>query len=113
MVRAVKRLLRRYGGELVLCHQGTESRFRGFLSPVRSGSWQNTQWELTALGELPRGQYVLIAPVGLVIQAGDTVSRGGKTYSLRRTEEVYYCENPVYIWGVCTEKGEEDPWAAK
>ncbi len=111
MERAIRRLLRRYGSPLGLARGEEAWEFRGFLYPVRSEARQNVQWELTALGQVPRGQYVLIAPAGLSCQSGDIVTRGEKEYLLRRSEQIYYGQTPVYIWGVCTEKGGDDPWA--
>ncbi len=111
MERAIRRLLRRYGGELRLARGDEVSDFRGFLYPVRSEARQNTQWELTALGQIPRGRYVLIAPAGLSCKAGDVVTRGEKAYLLRQVEQLYYCQSPVYTWALCTEKGGDDPWA--
>ena len=113
MVFTIEKILNRYGTCLVLRHGQQEESFRGFLQPSRSKSQQNLQRDFSALGQIPDGMYVLLAPACLEAKAGDAVALEDKSYELRRVEKVMYGDKPLYIWALCSEKGGEDFWATQ
>ena len=69
--------------------------------------------EATLLGEISRGQYAYLGPAEVVVQEGDTLTLGGKSYLLRRVERFYYQNQPLYLWGLCVEKGVNDTWGTQ
>ena len=101
MKRTIEKLFRRYGTRMTLHTIGSETEFQGFLHVVTSRSWQNTQRDMTVLGEDPGGQYVLIMPAGIQTVPGDTVKVGFCQYTLRRIEQILYQDTILYQWGLC------------
>ena len=49
----------------------------------------------------------------LSVKEGDTVKLGQKTYLFRRVEPYWYGNQPVYLWGLCVEKGVNDTWGTR
>ena len=99
-----------HGTDLTIV-SGEESRtVRGFFRAVNSKSWQSMESEATLLGEITRGQYVYMGPVGASVKEGDTLILGDRSYLFRRTELYYYGNQAVYQWGLCVEKGVNDTW---
>lgn len=82
-------------------------QFLGFLHFITSRSWQNSQRDMTVLGEDPGGLYVLIAPNRVQVKVGDTVEEGVWCYTVRRVEQVMYKDEILYQWGLCVKKGGE------
>ena len=111
MQKALQKIFGYWGSDLVLKSGTQETAFRGFLQHSASKSLQNMEKDFLPLGEIPGGQYTLIAPPETGAAAGDTVVLGQKSYELRRAETVMYGTEALYIWGLCTEKGGEDTWA--
>ncbi len=110
MRATVEKIMAEYGTDLTIV-SGLESRtVRGFFRAVNSKSWQSMESEATLLGEITRGQYVYMGPVGAAVQEGDTLILGDRTYLFRRTEVYYYGNGPLYQWGLCVEKGVNDTW---
>ena len=87
--------------------------YLAFFRAVNAKSWQSMESEATLLGEISRGQYAYIGPVGAQVREGDTLTLGDKTYLFRRAELYYYRNQPVYQWGLCVEKGVNDTWASQ
>ena len=110
MRRNVEKLMARYGTELTIYHGDTKKTVRGFFRAVNSKSWQSIESEATLLGEISRGQYAYLGPVGTQVWEGDTLELGGRTYLFRRVERYYFGNKPVYHWGLCVEKGVNDTW---
>ena len=110
---SIERLMRHYGTQMQLCHGETEKTVRGFFRAVDSESWQSIENEATPLGEMSRGQYTYIGPVAVAVEEGDTVKLGNKTYLFRRVEPYWYGNQPVYLWGLCVEKGVNDTWGTR
>lgn len=106
-------ILRQYGTEMILRHDGTEETVRGFLQPDRSKNWQSVVNASTALGEMPRHQYVYIGPAGAAVAEGDVLTLDKKNYIFHRAELYYYGNEPVYTWGLCIEKGVNDTWGTE
>lgn len=91
----------------------TEKTVRGFFRAVNTTSWQSLESEATPLGEISRGQYAYIGPIGAAVKEGDTLRLGEKTYLFRRVEPYYYGNQKVYVWGLCVEKGVNDTWGTQ
>ena len=113
MRRTVEQVMSRHGTDLTIV-SGTENKtVRGFFRAVNSKSWQSMESEATLLGEITRGQYVYMGPVGAAVKEGDTLILGGRSYLFRRTELYYYGNQAVYQWGLCVEKGVNDIWGIR
>ena len=113
MEKMVRKILEQYGTAMQVTSDGKTRDVRGFFQPVRSKSWQNMVSLDTPLGEAPRGQYIYIGPAGSDVQNGDVLTVGGKDYVFRRVEPYYYGDSPVYLWGLCVEKGVNDTWGSQ
>ena len=44
---------------------------------------------------------------------GDTLNLGTKSYLFRRVESYYFGNQPIYLWGLCVEKGVNDTWGTQ
>ena len=113
MKRMVEKILSQFGTDMVAQSGGTTRKIRGFLQAVNSASWQSRESEATLLGEISRGQYTFIGPVGSRVREGDTLTLGDRTYLLRRVEPYRYRNQEVYLWGLCVEKGVNDTWGSQ
>ena len=113
MRRMVEKILSQHGTDMTIT-SGTETKtVRGFFRAVNSKSWQSIESEATLLGEISRGQYSYIGPIGVNVKEGDTILLGEKTYLFRRVEPYYYGNQAVYLWGLCVEKGVNDTWGSQ
>lgn len=113
MRETLEKLMHRWGTDMTVVGLQGETPVRGFFQAVNTKSWQSMESTLSPMGAVSRGQYVFLAPIGPVIQEGDTLRLGGRSYVFRRIE-VYYFENqPVYQWGLCVEKGVNDTWGIR
>ena len=113
MKRMLEGVFRDYGTDMTIVSTGKEYTVRGFFRAVNSKSWQSMESEATLLGEISRGQYSYMGPAEVDVKEGDTIRLGGKRYLVRRVED-YYCKNtPVYRWGMCVEKGVNDTWGSQ
>ena len=113
MRKMVEKIMQQHGTDVTIVSKGTEKTARGFFRAVNSKSWQSVESEATMLGEITRGQYVYMGPVGVSIQEGDTLRLGGRSYLLRRVEPYYYGNQAVYQWALCVEKGVNDTWGTQ
>ena len=113
MRRMVDKILSQFGSDMVLQSGGSTRTVRGLLQAVNSSSWQSIESEATLLGEISRGQYTYIGPVGTPVREGDTLTLGEKSYLVRRAEFYYYGNQAVYQWGLCVEKGVNDTWGSQ
>lgn len=103
----------RYGTDMTLGTGEQAKTVRGFFRAVNSKSWQSVEAEASPLGEVSRGQYVYMGPAGTPVREGDTLGLGEKSYLFRRVEAYYYQNQPVYLWGLCVEKGVNDLWESQ
>lgn len=110
MLRAMEKMILRYGSEMVLIHDGQETSIRAFLQETQSRSQENAQREFSPLGEVYKGLHVYIGPVlpGAVI--GDQIVYQGRNFEMRRAEPVMVGNEKAYVWGLCVEKGGESQW---
>lgn len=113
MKKTVEKILKTWGTDMVLQSSSGTSCVRGLLQAVNSASWQSLESEATLLGEISRGQYTFIGPVASGAREGDTLVLGQKSYLLRRVEPYYYCNQAIYLWGLCVEKGVNDTWGSQ
>ena len=105
--------MRSHGTDMTITSGGSAKTVRGFFRAVNSKSWQSMESEATLLGEISRGQYAYIGPVGVRVLEGDTLVLGKKTYLFRRVEPYYYGNAEIYTWGLCVEKGVNDTWGSQ
>ncbi len=113
MKKMVDGILRQYGSKMILERSQGTVTVKGFFQPVRSKSWQSLNNVTTPLGEVPRRQYIYIGPVDTAVSLGDVLTIGESSYVFRRVEPYWYGEEPVYIWGMCVEKGVNDTWGSR
>jgi len=113
MEKTLEKIMDRWGTSVTLRSGGADTDFKAFLQETGSRTWQNMEKVFTPLGEVPRGQYLYLGPRKPVPQVGDVLIMGGRIFELRRAEEIYYGDKPVYCWGLCVEKGGEDTWASR
>ena len=113
MQQTMEKLMSRYGTDMTIVSGGNETTVRAFFRAVNSKSWQNMESVVSLLGEISRGQYVYIGPAGAAVKEGDTLNLGTKSYLLRRVEPYYFKNQPIYLWGLCVEKGVNDTWGTQ
>ena len=113
MREKVEKIMTQYGTDMTITSGSEVKSVRGFFRAVNSKSWQSMESEATLLGEISRGQYAYIGPVGVTVKEGDTISLGEKNYLFRRVEPYYYGNQAVYLWGLCVEKGVNDTWGSQ
>ena len=113
MRKTVEKIMQQHGTDLLIVSKGITKAARGFFRAVNSKSWQSMESEATMLGEITRGQYVYLGPVGVTVTEGDTLQLGGRSYLFRRVEPYYYGNEAVYQWGLCVEKGVNDTWGTQ
>ena len=106
----VEKTLARWGTDMVLQHRGESFSLRGLLYYSGSKSWRNMERDFSVLGRIPGGQYVYIGPAQPAAAVGDTLILGEKAYELRRAEQFYFGNVPMYCWGLCAEKGGVPIW---
>ena len=110
MRSAIEKILRRYGEQVVVERKEAPLAFRGIFQHTGSKDWHNMEKAYSLLGQIPRGQYMVLAPVGVLLEMGDRLRAGGRRFSIRRVETVSWRGKPIYSWGLCVELGEEDTW---
>lgn len=113
MVYAIEKVLLRYGAKLTLLRGEEQIPFRGFLQHYTSKSKQNSQHIYGALGEIPQGRYVIMAPLEPELKEGDILLQEGKKYEIRRIETIMCGPQQAYCWGLCTLRGDEDRWGSQ
>ena len=113
MRKTVESIMARHGTDLTIVSGEESKTARGFFRAVNSKSWQSMESEASLLGEITRGQYVYMGPVGVAVQEGDTLVLGEKSYLFRRVEPYYYGNRAIYSWGLCVEKGVNDTWGTR
>ncbi|MBO5323297.1 MAG: hypothetical protein J6A88_04255 [Oscillospiraceae bacterium] len=110
MQSTVEKILRKYGREITV-ERGEESLvFQGFFHHTGSKDWHNMEKAYTVLGQIPRGQYLVMAPTWIKLAMGDRICCDGKRYSVRRVEGETFQEERIYSWALCVELGKEDTW---
>ena len=110
---AMEDLMARWGTDMTIVSGEEETTVRGFFRAVNSKSWQNMESVVSLLGEISRGQYVYLGPADVAAKEGDTLNLGTKSYLFRRVEAYYFENQPIYLWGLCVEKGVNGTWGTQ
>lgn len=103
MQYSVSRVMKHFGDKLLVLRGEEKLQFRGFLQHFDSHSRQNMEFTYGPLGEIPKGQYILMVPVAPRLQVGDVILRGELKVIVRRLELFTVGDKPVYYWGLCEE----------
>ena len=106
----VEKVLRRYGETLLLRRYTGDMEICAVMQHTASLGWQNMQPVYSPLGEIPRGQYLLLVPLEPLLEKGDILRREEKWYTVRRVEKVWYRNQPIYCWCLCEERGRMRNW---
>ena len=107
MKKLVSRLIDRYGSDMTITTGGRKVPTRAFLQLVTSKSWQNMERMVSTGGEIPRGQFLYVGPADLPLRGRDILLTGGRTFIVRRADPIVYKNQPLFIWGLCVEGGDE------
>ena len=110
MRSTVEKILRRYGRDITVDRNGESLVFQGFFHHTGSKDWHNMEKAYTVLGQIPRGQYLVLAPTGVNLAMGDVIRCDGRRFSVRRVEEENLRDERIYSWALCVELGKEDTW---
>ena len=113
MRQQIEKMMAEHGTDMIVTGSARIYWVRGFLQAINSNSWQGMEREATLLGEFDRGLYRYIGPAEVPVLEGDTISLGKKSYLVRRVEPYYYGNDPIYLWGLCVEKGVNDYWTCR
>ena len=113
MKKTMETLMARWGTDMTIVSGEEEMTVRGFFRAVNSKSWQNMESVVSLLGEISRGQYVYLGPANVAVKEGDTLNLGTKSYLFRRVESYYFGNQPIYLGGLCVEKGVNDTWGTQ
>ena len=106
----VEKVLRKYGTPLVLRRYDGDREIHAVMQHTASLGWQNMQPVYSPLGEIPRGQYLLMVPLEPLLEKGDILCREDKWYTVRRVEKVWHRDQPIYCWCLCEERGRMRNW---
>lgn len=108
----IERFLTAYGAPTILARQDGEAfGLRALIQPRKSLSQRNAIKRITPLGEILGDTYLFICSVDCDAGVGDTLKRSdGTFYELRQVEKVMYKNEPIYLWGLCVQKGGGEAW---
>lgn len=111
MKERIRRLIAEHGSDAVITCDGVATNTRIFFQLVTSKSWQNMERMFCSGGEIPRGQFLFIAPPEIGVRRADLVDIDGRTFIVRRADAIIYRNERLFIWGLCVEGGGADPWS--
>ncbi|MBO2527029.1 MAG: hypothetical protein CW335_02475 [Clostridiales bacterium] len=106
----IARLINEYGSDATVSVGGAITTTKMFFQLVTSKSWQNMERMICSGGEIPRGQFLFIAPPEIGIHGADLVTLDGRNFIVRRADAIIYRNERLFIWGLCVEGGGADPW---
>lgn len=112
MRKTVEKILQRYGCEVTFRRITGDKKVYGFMQHTGSLSWQNMRVAMSPLGQIPRGQYLLLIPVDPELRKGDYFCKDAIWYVVRRVEKVMYQDETIYCWCLCEEGGDLDFWGS-
>ena len=110
MRNTVEKVLGRYGREITVVRGEESLVFQGFFHHTGSKDWHNMEKVYTVLGQIPRGQYLILAPTWVMLGVGDVILCDERRFSIRRVESENLKEEHIYSWALCVELGKEDAW---
>ena len=106
----IDRILRKYGTPILLRRIDGDTIIYGFMNHTGSLGWKNMQPVYSQLGEVPRGQYLLMMPMEPLLKKGDLICRDNIWFIVRRVEKMWNGEEPIYCWCLCEEGGATGIW---
>ena len=112
MQKLVGKIFKTYGTMLVLMRQdGTNFTLKAFLQPRKSLSQRNAIKRISPLGEILGDTYLFLCTADCGAKVGDTLwQQKDLFYEVRQVETVWYKNEPLYLWGLCVQKGGTDKW---
>ena len=113
MRRLIERVFEKYGTPITLRGFDGDTVIRGFLQHTGSLGWKNMQPVYSPLGEVPRGQYLLMLPLEPPLAKGDMLQKDGVWYVVRRAEKMWYGDEAIYRWCLCEEGGQTSTWGSQ
>ena len=113
MRRMIERIFKKYGTPIVLRGAYGDQTIRGFWQHTGSLGWHNMQSVYSPLGEVPRGQYLLLVPMDPPLKKGNIFMKDGVWYVIRRVEKMWHADQAIYRWCLCEEGGKEGTWASR
>ncbi len=104
-------ILAGYGSPVTVTNRdGQQRQVRAFVQPVTEKGWQGIRKAMHALGEGPVGRFTYIGPADAPLCEMDLVQCGGRQFVVRRAETLELAGQALYILGLLTPDGGEDPW---
>ena len=97
----VEKLLRQYGGDLLL----GERPVRGLFQSVVGKLDRLARLEPGALGLESRKRYVYIGPLEPELREDMLLTVAGRDYTVRSAHRIPGADGPLYCWAMCVEKG--------
>lgn len=113
MRHTIDRILRKYGTPILLRRIDGDTTIYGFMQHTGSLGWKNMQPVYSPLGEIPRGQYLLLLPVEPLLERGDIFKKEDDWYVVRRVEKMWHGGEAIYCWCLCEEGGEAGIWGSQ
>ena len=112
MKNMLDKIFKAYGAMFTLMRQdGSYYALKAFLQPRKSLSQRNAIKRISPVGEILGDTYLFLCTADCEAQVGDTLWRGGNLfYEVRQVETVLYKSKPIYLWGLCVQKGGADKW---
>lgn len=111
MKKRIRQLIDDFGSDATVVCSGVSTETRIFFQLVTSKSWQNMERMFCSGGEIPRGQFLFIAPPEIGVHRADLVNIDGRTFIVRRADAIIFRGERLFIWGLCVEGGGADPWS--
>ena len=99
----VRQVLERYGQEVTLHHEGTETALRAFLQPVTEKG-ERVPDTATALCWLDGRQWLYLGQASL--ETGDTLTWKGLTFQVRSCRPYYIGEALCHYWAALEKERE-------
>ena len=100
MRRMLEKILADYANVCTVETADGVKTVRAFIQPVRSRGKEGFLKQMHALGEIPAGRYVFIAPVEALPRENGSVFCGGREFAVCRAETLCIRDEPLYVWGL-------------
>ena len=108
MKQAIASILRRYGTDVNLVQNGVQETVSAFFQPCTARTAAAAQRDFGPLGEMPGRSYLYIGPAKPAIKPEDEITVADRAYTVRCAEIMPNRMEPLYCWGLCVRKGEEE-----
>lgn len=110
MKALIDRLIEKYGTKASITSGTNLFQRRIFFQLVTSKSWQNMERMVSCGGEIPRGQFLFIAPADCGIKNTDILRVNGRSFIVRRVDAIMLKDERLFLWGLCVEGGAQKLW---